>query len=81
MFFNGSWRAVTIDDHFPRSKYNTWSAAHSKLGKLWVNILEKAYLKLHGGYDFPGSNSSRDLQVFTGWVPEIIELTREFNIN
>ena len=29
---------------------------------------------MHGGYDFDGSNSSRDLYVLTGWLPEKFNL-------
>ena len=76
--FNGCFRRVTIDDRLPVS--NSHRTLHvidrQNPGLLWPALLEKAYLKVRGGYDFPGSNSGTDLWVLTGWVPEQILLQR-----
>ena len=74
LFINGTWRSVEIDDYLPVDNHNQFICAYSDKGKLWVSLIEKAYLKVHGGYEFIGSNSSRDLYTLTGWLPEKIDL-------
>ena len=70
--FNGSKRRVVIDDRLPVSSSDRILHAVDRrnLTLLWPALLEKAYLKVRGGYDFPGSNSGTDLWVMTGWLPE-----------
>lgn len=70
---------MEIDDLLPAS--NSSRVLHvldrSNPGCLWPALLEKSYLKVRGGYDFPGSNSGTDIAVFTGWIPEQIFLHDE----
>ncbi|KAF2150247.1 cysteine proteinase [Myriangium duriaei CBS 260.36] len=72
--FNGTFRRVVIDDTLPVSK--TQRLIHvvdrNHPDFIWPALLEKMYLKIYGGYDFPGSNSATDLWVLFGWIPEQI---------
>ncbi|KAJ5086091.1 hypothetical protein N7532_010862 [Penicillium argentinense] len=78
-YFNGAFRKVVIDDRLPSSK--TSRSLHvidrNNPSFLWPALVEKAYLKVRGGYDFPGSNSGTDLWVLTGWIPEQVFLHNE----
>lgn len=76
--FNGCPRQVVVDDSLPASLNERTFFVVDRLNKglIWPALLEKAYLKVRGGYDFPGSNSGTDLWVLTGWVPEQIFLQR-----
>ncbi len=78
LHFNGCFRRVVIDDRLPASTSSRTLHVVDRQnpGLLWPALLEKAYLKVRGGYDFPGSNSGTDLWVLTGWLPEQIFLQR-----
>lgn len=72
MYFNGCFRRVVIDDRLPSSTNSRtlYVVDRQNPRLIWPALMEKAYLKVRGGYDFPGSNSGTDLWVLTGWVPQ-----------
>ncbi|KAH7038042.1 PALB protein [Microdochium trichocladiopsis] len=76
MYFNGCFRRVVIDDRLPSSSNDRtlYVVDRHNPKLLWPALMEKAYLKVRGGYDFPGSNSGTDLWVLTGWIPQQIFL-------
>jgi calpain-7 len=72
---NGDIRRIVIDDRLPFDSDNKLvGISTGAKNQLWPSFVEKAYMKLMGGYDFPGSNSAVDLHVLTGWIPEHIDL-------
>ena len=78
LHFNGCFRKVIIDDRLPHSKIVRSLHCFDRNDEHNVvpALIEKAYLKVRGGYDFPGSNSGTDLWVITGWIPEQLLLQR-----
>jgi calpain-7 len=71
---NGTWRKVAIDDRVPCSNDGSSLIVYSNGGVLWPALIEKAYVKVMGGYDFAGSHAAYDSFVLTEWIPEYISL-------
>ncbi|KAE8268322.1 hypothetical protein A4X09_0g4028 [Tilletia walkeri] len=75
LHFNGGARRVVVDDKLPCFPDGTLiGVAAVRNDQFWPALVEKAFLKVMGGYDFPGSNSAADLHTLTGWLPEQVLL-------
>ncbi|KAH9963021.1 hypothetical protein BJV74DRAFT_786999, partial [Russula compacta] len=83
ILFNGAPRRrfivvhtfLVLDDYLPFRPDGSRMCMTSRGRRdIWPSLVEKAYLKLMGGYDFPGSNSSADIHALTGWIPDYLEV-------
>ena len=75
LFVGGIARKVIVDDEMPVDKQGRLLCARTtRANELWVSIIEKAYMKLNGGYNFPGSTACIDMHALTGWIPESVKL-------
>ena len=72
---NGIWKQILIDDRFPFQQGILYGAQPSK-NQLWVPLLEKAWAKLHGGYEkIQWGHVDEALQDMTGAPIEELRLS------
>lgn len=75
LHFNGVDRAVEVDSRLPFEIGSTKKGLFlDSGGALWPIIVEKAYMKVMGGYNFSGSHAALDTFILTGWIPEYISI-------
>ena len=83
LWLNGVARQVVVDDRLPIDRHGNLLCAQTQSPpgqlEIYVPIIEKAFLKMAGGYNFPGSNSGVDLYSLTGWIPERILFPKDPN--
>ena len=75
MFIDGEWQVVFVDDYFPYDPLQRkFVGARPHNNELWAILLEKAWIKINGGYTnaFGGLFSEAILSL-TGFPTEIIK--------
>jgi calpain-15 len=72
---NGEWQSVTIDDLLPCEPLAKPKFASSSNNEIWINLLQKAYAKLHKQYlnlhDLEVSNVFNDLTGCPTYIEEL----------
>ena len=71
---NGVWQELTIDDYMPCQLDGSPLFTRTHGNELWVQLLEKAYAKLHGSFmNISLGHPNEALQDFTGFPTILYE--------
>ena len=75
LFIDGEWQIVFVDDYFPFDpNQNKFIGARPHKNELWAILLEKAWIKINGGYtNTSGGIFSEAILALTGFPTEIFK--------
>ena len=75
LFIDGEWQVVFVDDYFPYDRdQKKFIGARPHNNELWAIILEKAWIKINGGYtNSSGGLFSEAILSLTGFPTELLK--------
>jgi len=68
---DGVWQIVIVDDYFPMAKETEFVGVKPSGNEIWVMLLEKAWAKVNGGYNYINFGIAKDGYIaLTNFYPD-----------